>query len=318
MTAPLIRLGLPLPGGALPKAAAELGASLLVSANAMAIYRKDSHGVRVFERFRTSLPDLDGLDVALDSAGFTAWAHYGDFPWTVEAYVRLAACRPWAWWAQMDACCEPEIARSPDAVRLRQAETIRLLHECRRESARVGIQDPMPVLQGWTPADYVWHADQLDLRAESMVGVGSVCRRHVWGPNGLVAVVDALDRCLPDGVALHLFGVKSEGMSVLALHPRVASVDSMAWDVEARRIGRMSGGCTMRVRTTAMRHWYERQLDSVAVAGGVPGALPLDTIMPPEASIAASEWAELVAAGEVDVMAASRFALLDAALGDDE
>lgn len=52
------------------------------------------------------------MDVALDSAGFVAWAHYGDFPWTVEQYVALAASRPWAWWASMDACCEPEVAGS--------------------------------------------------------------------------------------------------------------------------------------------------------------------------------------------------------------
>lgn len=62
--APVLRLGLPLVGGQLPAAARAIGAPVLVSANALAVYDED----REFVRFRTC-PDLDGMDVALDSAG---------------------------------------------------------------------------------------------------------------------------------------------------------------------------------------------------------------------------------------------------------
>ena len=300
---PVLRLGLPLVGGQLPRAARTLGAQVLVSANAMARY--DSK--KCFRGFRHNCPDFDGVDVALDSAGFVAWAHYGDYPWTVEQYVGLAAARPWAWWAQMDACCEPEIARSRDAVRLRQAETIRLLFECQRAAARSGIAAPMPVLQGWRVSDYVWHATQLDLRNETMVGVGSMCRRGVHGPDGLVAVVDSLDRVLPNNVTLHLFGVKSDGLASLARHPRVASVDSMAWDVEARTVGRKAGSVTMEVRTAAMRRWYEAQVLRMARAGGVPGVLSLFGGEDDGVSESGESWAKLVADGEIEAMAASMY-----------
>jgi hypothetical protein len=40
------------------------------------------------------------------------------------------------------------------------------------------------------------------------VGLGSVCRRHLHAPDGIVAIVRALDEIMPAGVQLHLFGVK--------------------------------------------------------------------------------------------------------------
>lgn len=295
-----LRLGLPLVGGQIPQAARSLGALTLVSANALARYGAD----RSFRGFRHDCPDLDGLDVALDSAGFVAWAHYGDYPWTVEQYVGLAGARPWAWWAQMDACCEPEVAGSRDAVRLRQSETIRLLAECRRVAHDAGVTAPMPVLQGWRASDYVWHADRIDLDGATLVGVGSMCRRNVHGTDGLVAVVDALDRVLPANVGLHLFGVKSDGLEALAQHPRVASVDSMAWDVEARRVGREGDGCTMAVRTQAMGRWYRAQTTRMSRAASVPGVLCLFAGEGDGVSESGARWAELVADGEIEAMSA--------------
>lgn len=301
-----IRVGLPLPGGALPRAARRLGAKVLVSANALA-RRRDGDVVG----FRTQLPDLDGLDVALDSAGFVAWAHYGGFPWSVEMYVgELVAGHPWTWWAQMDACCEPEMAGDRVAVRMRQAETIRLLGECEAVARRFGVAPPVPVLQGWTPDDYVWHAREIGLhvtdRAEGrawmpdLVGVGSMCRRQTFGPNGLVAVVAALDRVLPTDVGLHLFGVKSEGLALLARHPRVASVDSMAWDVAARNRARDAGvSCSMAHRSAVMGEWYATQMAAVGRLEMVPGALALGSGEPPVHELV-DEYADLLAAGEID------------------
>ncbi len=322
----MIRIGLPLVGGALPAAARAMGAPVLVSANALAVYRADesqasydawlgtlsesrrarmpAHPVRDFARFRTS-PDLDGLDVALDSAGFVAWAHYGGFPWTVEAYVRLAGSRAWSWWAQMDACCEAEIAGSRGAVRLRQAETIRLLGECRRVARAAGVSAPMPVLQGSRASDYVWHLEQIDLDGATLVGVGSMCRRDVGGVDGLLGVVAALDRVLPAGVRLHLFGVKSTGLEQLAAHPRVASIDSMAWDVDARATGRKATtGCTMEVRTAAMRRWFERQTSRAASATSVPGMLGVFEGEDDDVPEVYSEWADLVAGDEIELSSA--------------
>ena len=48
--------------------------------------------------------------------GFVAMARYGFYPWSVAAYIELAAAAPWRWFSAMDLCVEPEIARDDAAV----------------------------------------------------------------------------------------------------------------------------------------------------------------------------------------------------------
>lgn len=312
-----IRLGLPLVGGALPQAARDLGAPILVSANAFV--KRNRAGQMV--GFRSNVPDLLGLDLAIDSAGFTAWSTYGRYPWTPAAYVLglvaklYAAGHHIAWWASMDACCEPEIAGSHIAVRMRQAETTRVLAECVELAEHAGIPEPLPVVQGWHVDDYVRHARDLEpylLGPAPLLGVGSMCRRHVRGRDGLIQVVEALDLVLPPAVRLHLFGVKSDGLAALARHHRVASVDSMAWDVEARR--RWPKGRTMARRAGVMADWHATQLAKVASAAPTQRELPELGVEPPEHPTT-GEWAELLASDECGYGEAMFFAAWEDAWG---
>lgn len=253
----LIRVGIPACFGRFAAVARELRVGGLVSANAF--YR---HGQG---RFRMPAPDLfGGLDVALDSAGFVAMLRYGSYPWTVEQYVGLAASHPWAWWASMDYCCEPEIAPDRDEVRSRIARTVETLAECRAEAVRQGVRPPVPVLQGWRPDDYLRCAEVMGA-LPSLVGLGSVCRRQEDGPTGVVTIVRELDAVLPPHVRCHLFGVKGPAAVRLKGHPRIASIDSAAWDREAageatrlRRAARKAGReftCDVEFRAGHMRRW---------------------------------------------------------------
>lgn len=228
----------------------------MVSANAFRVCGGDT-----FRPPSTKL--FSGASVALDSAGFVAMCRYGGFPWKVADYVRLAASYPWDWYSQMDLCCEPAISTDRSEVRRRQDETVRLLGECRREAESLGIGPPMPVLQGWRPTDYLRCVEAMgDLPA--LVGVGSVCRRHLSGPSGLLAVVNRLDRELPKGVYLHLFGVKGSAIAKLAGHERIHSVDSMAWDFRARFLALESDRAKdIPLRIESMRSWYRRQIESL-------------------------------------------------------
>lgn len=248
----LVRLGIPASFPRFTAAADAIGAPTLISANAM---RKDG-------KFRRLKPGaFSGDDVALDSAGFVAMVRYGGFPWSIGEYIDLAASYPWSWWAAMDLCCEPQIARDADVVEERIAGTARLLADCQAAADERGIRRPMPVIQGWTPDQYERCAGMLgDL--PPLVGVGSVCRRQIKGPAGLMAVVQRLDRVLPRSTSLHLFGVKSTGLSILAGHPRVASIDSMAWDFAARRD--KSAAYTVDHRISHMRRWYAAQQGRLA------------------------------------------------------
>lgn len=294
-----VRVGLPKPNGALVANARAKGYPVLVSSNAFA--KRDADGY--FAGWRPAR-NLAGLDVALDSAGFVAWARYGGFDWAVGSYLDLVAAFPWSWWAQMDACCEKEIAGDRRTVRMRQAETIRLLARCERAARDRGLPPPVKVLQGAEPADYIWHARQVLDGSERLIGVGSMCRRPLHGPNGLIAVVRALDAELPQGTKLHLFGIKTAGLRALAHHPRIASVDSMAWSTRARKLAHEAGRSnSIAHKVEVMDEWAERQLGTVL---GSPAA----KVEPEELEERegfddlTEEWAELVEAGEIDLASA--------------
>lgn len=245
-----IRLGISRSFRRYSRAAARIGAPLMVSANALA----RASGFR-------AVPDdlFAGADVALDSAGFVAMQRYGGYRWSMAEYLSLAGAHRWAWWSAMDYCCEPEIARDAAAVRERVNQTCAALVALRAMAGDRGIAPPLPVLQGWRPADYRYCADKMrDL--PDLIGVGSVCRRAVGGPDGVVAIIDALDRALPRRVGLHLFGVKGDAIPLLLHWPRIVSVDSMAWDFRSRKAAwEQHVSCTIEFRVAEMTRWYRRQ-----------------------------------------------------------
>lgn len=253
-------LGLPyLSSGALTASARKLGAPVLLSASAFCRHNDfgpvperwipvEQRGGRT-KRMRewagwnlSQLRHAEGIaSIDLDSAGFVAMALNNGFQWTPEAYVHgLCAAHPWRRFSSMDMCVEPEVARDRDEVRERVAKTIALNRECRLLANDAGIEDRlMPVIQGATADDYLacFDAMSASIRPGDVVGVGSMCRRSTGGEDGIVAIVERLDRELPDGVMLHLFGAKSDGAEAVAmLAHRVASIDSQAYGVRARRI----------------------------------------------------------------------------------
>jgi hypothetical protein len=97
-------LGLPhVMRGPLIDAAQALNAPVLISANALSIWKKDASAIPVWHGFNArNLHHLDGLEAYLDSAGFVAASRYRGFAWTVDDYLDLGAAYPWRWFASMD------------------------------------------------------------------------------------------------------------------------------------------------------------------------------------------------------------------------
>jgi len=208
-----------------------------------------------------SLPeasDVEELDLALDSAGFTAMQLWklkgkqagigGVFPWTYEQYIEFALALSPSWWSQPDLCCEPEIATDQSQVDYRVRATATFLEGSLQIvdswSSQFGsrLASPLPIIQGWKADDYLrsldlmmqvwerWHST-----APPLIGVGSVCRRHLSHPeHGLTAILSAIELHLPAGSKLHLFGVKGPALSRLKMNDLIESVDSMAYDFAAR------------------------------------------------------------------------------------
>lgn len=243
-----IILGLPhLRQGPILARALQLKAPLLVSANALSRWS----GQGLDRRWRGwNLADLAhlpaGTDLTLDSGGFTAHMIYGAFPWTIDAYVELAASYPFRYFASFDYPVEREIASDRTAIDERLSRTIAANRETRRRARDAGIEHRfMPVLQGRTPDDYERCAEVLAWSIEPgrTIGVGSMCRREVRGPEGLIAVVERLDRILRPGVALHCFGVKGTALPYLSeFGARIASIDSHPCHPSGRHAGARQSG----------------------------------------------------------------------------
>jgi hypothetical protein len=215
-----IVIGLPhLNAGPILARARSMVQPALISANALSRWSK-AKGWPEWRGWRLAqLANAHGLaSLDLDNAGFVAMKRYGGYAWSVDDYFRLASAFPLRRIASLDYCTEHEIAGDREEVLDRISRTIRANRDCRDRARDLGLADRfMPVLQGRMPSDYERCAEGLwwSMQPGAVVGVGSMCRREVAGPSGLVAVVAHLDRILPAGVRLHILCIVA---SVLQFH----------------------------------------------------------------------------------------------------
>jgi hypothetical protein len=196
---------------------------------------------------------------ALDSGGFTELSRYGTWDHGPTARQYAARIRRYrdqighlAWAAPQDWMCEPAItARTGLTVAAHQRHTITSVLTLRNTDPGLPV---IPVLQGWTVTDYLRCADSyqragIDLNAEPVVGLGSVCRRQAT--TSIELIIGALHAHGITG--LHGFGVKLHGL-VRCGH-LLASADSMAWSFAARHQPPLPG-CELRHINCANCHRY--------------------------------------------------------------
>jgi len=270
---PLIRVGVPLPRGRLLDYAVASGLPLMFSANAFARY-KDMRFQSFNLEAAAAIPE--SCSATLDSAGFTAAAHYGDYLFQLDDYLDLVATRRWDWYSAMDYCVEPAVAPDPAMRRLRVDGTIARYAQCANRAAQRALPAPLAILQGIFPDEYLRCAREMGIDSSTpLIGLGSVCRRHLHGPDGVLAIMAVLDRELPPGVQVHLFGLKGAGtLGVLmrAFPGRIASSDSMSWDMGVRRA--MPTGRTQEMRATAMMDWHARETRELQAAASLLPYMP--------------------------------------------
>ena len=176
---------------------------------------------------------------AVDSGGFTelsthgTWAH-GPTPAAYAARVRRyhEEIGRLAWAAPQDWMCEPFLtAKTGLSVVEHQARTVANLLDLRAAAPDLPW---VPVLQGFTVGEYLACLDRyqragIDLTAEPLVGLGSVCRRQATGQAHRIVTelrVAGIGR-------LHGFGVKTTGLARYG--HLLTSADSLAWSFDARR-----------------------------------------------------------------------------------
>ncbi|WP_442941400.1 deazapurine DNA modification protein DpdA family protein [Nocardia sp. NBC_00403] len=125
-----------------------------------------------------------------------------------------------------------------------------------------------PTVQGFTRADYELCLDLyakagIDLAAEPIVAIGSVCRRQ--NTSEAAEIITAITDAVP-GIRLHGFGIKTSGLADYG--SLLASSDSTAWSDTARKEKILLPGCTGHINcANCLRwafQWREKVLASLA------------------------------------------------------
>lgn len=209
---------------------------------------------------------------ALDSGGFTELSINGR--WGVAASAYAGEIRRYrseigslAWAAPQDWMCEPHVVNKTGlSVREHQARTIASVLELRAHDVTV-----IPVLQGWALADYQRHVDAyssagIDLAAEPVIGVGTICRRQ--STQEAARIIRTLARY---GLKLHAFGAKATGLRLYSTS--IVSADSMAWSFGARTRKIKMPGCSHTTCASCMIWALEWRKGVVEAT--TPRALPL-------------------------------------------
>ena len=173
----------------------------------------------------------------LDSGAFTR-ARRGIPHLPVREYAEKI--RRWSKCGTMDACVSQDMMCEPFILEI----TGKTVEEHQQISTRNWLslkdEDPgvyvMPVIQGWTPADYARHTKEMSPHLEegAWTGLGSVCKRQ-GKPQAISAVITAIMSVRPD-LRLHGFGVKTTALSRADIYQRLHSADSMAWSYQGRRM----------------------------------------------------------------------------------
>jgi len=177
----------------------------------------------------------------LDSGAFTEILLNGGYQEPVETYA--AEIRRWAKNGNLmaavaqDYMCEPfMLEKTGLTVEEHQRLTIErydALLAC--DTGGVYI---MPVLQGYTPKEYVQHIRMYGdrLKPGMWVGVGSVCKRN-GEPGAVAAVLRAVKHERPD-LLCHGFGLKLTALADDEVRSLLHTADSMGWSYAARKQGR--------------------------------------------------------------------------------
>jgi hypothetical protein len=177
---------------------------------------------------------------ALDSGAYTEMRHGG---WTVPAKTYAAAVKRFAaecgnldWAAPQDWLCDEKSLQATGlSVKEHQKRTTRSYLELRSMGVPV-----IPVLQGLASVEYYDHVEEymkagVNLRRAPMVGLGSI---KMKASLPLSVLISSLKQ---DGIKLHGFGLGLKSLEYFAASG-VASADSTAWSVGARKRPMESGG----------------------------------------------------------------------------
>lgn len=177
----------------------------------------------------------------MDSGAFTEIARHGGYRHSVGQYAetirRFAHNGTLVAAAAQDWMCEPFVLSITGlSVAKHQQMTIER-YDALMDEDRAGVAI-MPVLQGYTLAEYLHHIDDYGDRLQDgmRVAVGSVCKRN-RDAAGTAELLTRIKAHAPE-LRLHGFGIKQTTLARSDVRQALDSADSTAWSFAARYEGR--------------------------------------------------------------------------------
>lgn len=198
----------------------------------------------------------DGIEsLFIDSGGYSFLVGNGGYTDSYEEYLSYVRRVGADYYALRDYPCTPELRDKLNAsVGEQQARTIARIEEGLEAHEERGLEaEPVAVLQGWHPHDYLRHIDNLRDRGllTETVGIGSLVRENATGQIRLV--IEAVGNELPNR-DIHGFGVKGPTLRARYIREHLTSVDTQSYDLETRYAVREDG-------ETITRDWREYALE---------------------------------------------------------
>jgi hypothetical protein len=171
----------------------------------------------------------------LDSGGYSLMLDTGEHP-PADEYIDYVENADPAYFALQDFPCEPDVLDTygQSVFNHREFSVEYSTHCLALANDRAIDAEPVAVLQGWEPDDYLRCIERYEQEGllTDAVGIGSVCRRNA--DTDIREIVLTICDVLPER-HLHAFGVKRDVLSYPAVLRALDSADSLAYDWSYQR-----------------------------------------------------------------------------------
>ncbi|UIP01726.1 hypothetical protein Hbl1158_16865 (plasmid) [Halobaculum sp. CBA1158] len=199
---------------------------------------------RIMVNYQTKMSDRDSrwrdYDLFIDPGAYSMFAPIAqglaEYPETTETYLHdIGRVQPdrYAW---RDYVCEDDVLEHHGwTTEQQQQRTLEAHIECADLHDDLGISaEPVAVVQGSEPADYVEHAEQLADHGlvTERVGIGTMCGRN--DVEVCEDIVSAVRSVLPE-TELHAFGLDRRCYQSEYIIDEISSTDSLAYCYQYRR-----------------------------------------------------------------------------------
>jgi hypothetical protein len=174
----------------------------------------------------------------MDSGAFSQIVNHGKHVLEPDQYLeyicKFSECGEMVAAVCQDLMCEPFILEKTGLTIEKHQELTMESYCYLRQFSATPI---LPVLQGFSPQDYVKHVRMYGehLAPGARVGLGSVCKRN-GNPDAIEDVLLAIKRERPD-LLIHGFGLKVQALQRATIRSLLYSSDSMAWSYSGRKKG---------------------------------------------------------------------------------